>query len=88
VRVFPKYWALDEVIANSSLVDIQKFDQDETLPNFVKRNHTRKGEKKNKGQGQKSRQANRPKEAGHKEEREPLSTETSTSCLNHINSTK
>ncbi len=41
---------------------------DETLPNCIKR-------KRNKGQGPKSRQANSPKVAGHKEERAPLRTE-------------
>jgi hypothetical protein len=66
-------------------VDIQRFDQDETLPNFIKRKHPRKGEKKKQGQGPKSRQANSPKEAGHKEERELLITETSTSRLKCIN---
>jgi len=37
------------------------------------------------GQGPKSRQANSPKEAGHKEERELLITETSTSSLGVYN---
>jgi hypothetical protein len=63
---------------------------DETLPNFIKRKQPRKGEKKNQGQGPKSRQANSPKEVGHfVEAREPLSMETSTKtsigCLKHIN---
>ncbi len=62
---------------------------DETLPNFMKRKHPRKGEKKNQGPGPKSRQANSPKEVGHKETREPLrietSTKTSISRLKHIN---
>jgi hypothetical protein len=51
----------------------QKFCQinDETLPNFIKR-------KRNKWQGPKSRQANSPKEASHKEERELLRTKPST----------
>jgi hypothetical protein len=41
---------------------------DETLPNFIKRKHPRKGERKrNKGQGPKSKQANT-------EVMEPLST--------------
>jgi hypothetical protein len=58
----------------------------ETLLNFIKRKRPRKGEKRNKGQRpKKSRQTNNPKEAGHKEAREPLSTETSTSHLKHIN---
>jgi len=35
----------------------------ETLPNFKKRKHPRKREKRNKGQGPKSRQADSPKEA-------------------------
>jgi hypothetical protein len=64
-------------------------NDDETLPNFIKRKHPRKGEKRrNNGQGPKSRQANNPKEAGHNEVREPLSAETSTSRLKHINSRK
>ncbi len=41
--------------------------------------------KRNKQQGPKSRQANSPKEAYHTEVSEPLSTETSTSCMKHIN---
>jgi len=46
---------------------------DETLPNFIKRKHPKKGrEKRNKGLGQKSKQASSPNEACHKEEREPL----------------
>jgi hypothetical protein len=57
-------------------------DHSETLPNFIKRKHPIK---RNKGQGPKSRQANSPKEAGHKEAREPLSTKTSTNSLKHIN---
>jgi hypothetical protein len=57
----------------------------ETLLNFIKRKRPRKGEKRNKGQRPKSRQTNNPKEASHKEAREPLSTETSTSHLKHIN---
>jgi hypothetical protein len=32
----------------------------ETLPNFIERKHPRKGEKGNKGQGLKTRQANNP----------------------------
>jgi len=39
------------------------FLSDETLPNFKKRKHPRKREKRNKGQGPKSRQADSPKEA-------------------------
>ncbi len=45
-------------------------DDEKTLPNFIKRKHPRRGEKKK--QGQKSRQANSPKKVGYKEEREPL----------------
>jgi len=53
---------------------------DETLPNFIKRKHPRKGEKKKQGartkdQGPGTRQANSPKEVGHKEEKEPLRIE-------------
>jgi hypothetical protein len=51
---------------------------DETPPNFIKRKHSRKGERKrNKGQRPKSRQANSPKETSHKEERESLRTKPS-----------
>jgi hypothetical protein len=62
---------------------------DETLPKFIKRKHPKKGrEKRNKGQGQKSMQPSSPKEAGHKEEREPLRTQPPTSCMNRINNQK
>jgi hypothetical protein len=42
---------LDEVIANSSLVDIQKFDQDETLPNqlYKKKPPKQRREKETRG---------------------------------------
>jgi hypothetical protein len=44
----------------------------------LKKESTQERERKrNKGQGPKSRQANSPKELGHKEVMEPLSTETS-----------
>jgi hypothetical protein len=42
---------------------------------FIKRKHPINGEKKKK-QGTKFRQANNPKEASHKEERETLRTRT------------
>jgi hypothetical protein len=61
---------------------------DETLPNFVKRNHPRKEEKKKKGEGPKSGQANSPNEGGHQEGTEPLRTKPSSSCISrmkHIN---
>jgi len=66
-------------------VHIQRFDQDETLPNFIKRKHPRKGEKNKQGARTEVLPANSPKEGGHKDEREPLITETSTSCLKYIN---
>jgi hypothetical protein len=67
-------------------VHIPRFDQDETLPNFIKRKHPRKGEKNKQGaRTEVLLRANSPKEGGHKEEREPLITETSTSCLKYIN---
>jgi hypothetical protein len=51
---------------------------DETLQNFIKRKHPRKGERnRNKGQRPKSSQANSPKETSHKEERESLRTKPS-----------
>jgi hypothetical protein len=62
---------------------------DETLLNFIERKHPRKGEKKEtKGQGLKSKQANSPTKAGHKEEREPLRTKPSTSHMKQINERK
>jgi hypothetical protein len=45
-----------------------------------KRTQEREREKKQRGKGPKSRQANSPKQAGHKEEREPLWAEPFTSC--------
>jgi len=39
------------------------------VSNCIKREHPRRGEKKTKGQGPKSRQANSPKEVGHAEVR-------------------
>jgi len=44
-------------------------ENDETLPNFIKKKKSTQGRerKRNKGQGPKSRQANSPTEAGHKE---------------------
>jgi hypothetical protein len=74
----------------SLLSQIENFPQIQTFKNIyiqsrnakkgkekVKRKHQSKGEKK-------SWQAYSGKEAGHKEVREQLSTETSTSCLKHI----
>ncbi len=48
---------------------------DDALPNSIKRKHPRKGEKKKQRARTKStgRQANRPKEMVHTEEREALS---------------
>jgi len=64
----------------------KKYDDDEPLPNFIKREHPRKRERKGKkGQGSKSMQANNLKEVGHTEVMESLSTETSTSRMKHIN---
>jgi hypothetical protein len=40
--------------------------------------------KRNKGQGPKSRQANSPKKASHKEVRKPLNVKISISHLKHI----
>jgi len=62
---------------------------DETLPNFIKRKHPKKErEKRNKGPRPKSRPANSPNKAGPKEKREPLRTEPSTSRMKHINNQK
>ncbi len=50
---------------------------DETLQNFIKRKHPKKErEKRNKGQGPKSRQASSPNKAGHKEKRETTKNRT------------
>jgi hypothetical protein len=51
---------------------------------LVKESTQERARKRNTGQGPKSRQATSPKEAGHKEEREPLRTEPSTSGLKRI----
>ncbi len=68
-----------------------RFSQsDETLPNFMKRKHTRKGEKK-KQRARTKVQANKQlkRDACHTKVREPLSIETSTtSCMKHINQRK
>jgi hypothetical protein len=65
-----------------------RFSQsDETLPNFMKRKHPRKGEKK-KQRARTKVQANKQlkRDACHTKVREPLSIETSTtSCMKHIN---
>jgi hypothetical protein len=45
----------------------------------MKRKHPRKGERKE------TRDKDSPKEAGHKEESEPLKTQLSTSHMKHIN---
>jgi len=55
---------------------------------FIKIKHPRKGEKRERKEKRgpaKSRQANSPKEAGHEEVREPVSTETFTNRLKHNN---
>jgi hypothetical protein len=51
---------------------------DETPPTFRKRQHPRKGERKKQGARTKVQASKQPKEAGHKEEREPLIIKTST----------
>jgi hypothetical protein len=57
------------------------------VPNFIERKHPSKGEKKKQGakKDQSPGKPNSPKEAGHKEEREPLRTAPSTRCMKHIN---
>jgi len=57
------------------------------VPNFIKRKHPRKGEKKKQGATTKvqARQANSPKEVAHKEKMEPLHIRSSTSRMKHIN---
>jgi len=50
---------------------------DETLPNFVKRNHPRKGEKKKQRARTKVQASEQPKRGGsQRRQRKPLSTET------------
>jgi hypothetical protein len=66
-------------------VDIQRFNQDETLPNFVKRKHPRKGEKKKQWARTKVQASKQPKRGKPQGGKEPLSTESFTSCLKHIN---
>jgi hypothetical protein len=56
--------------------DLKNKYNDETLPNFIKRKHPRKGEKKKQGARTKVQASKHPKEPGHKEVMEPL-TETS-----------
>jgi len=60
-------------------------DDSTLMKNSSKESTQARERKRNKGQGPKSMQANSPKEAGHKEARESLSTQTSTSHLKHIN---
>jgi len=50
---------------------------DETLPNFLKRKHP--------GQEEKKKQSARTVRKSPMEEKEPLSTETSTGGMKHIN---
>jgi hypothetical protein len=61
------------------------FLSDETLPNFKKRKHPRKQEKKKQRARTKVQASRQPREACHREVREPLSIETSISCMKHIN---
>jgi len=58
---------------------------DETLPTFVKKKSTQERKKKKQWAWIKV-PAN--KQAGRKEEREPLSTKTSTNSMKHINKRK
>ncbi len=57
---------------------------DETLPNFLKRKHPSKEEKKKQSAKCKDR-AKEPQRVSPAEEKEPLSTETSTCGMKHIN---
>jgi hypothetical protein len=52
---------------------------------FKKESTQTRERKRNLGQAPKSRQAYSPKEAGPKKVKQPLSTETFTSCVKHIN---
>jgi hypothetical protein len=58
---------------------------DETLPNFIKRKHPKKGEKKKQEARTKVQARKQPNKAGHQMERESLRNESSTSCMKHIN---
>jgi hypothetical protein len=55
------------------------------IENFIERKHPRRERKGNKGQGPKSKQVNNPTKVGHKEERELLKIEPSTSHMKQIN---
>jgi hypothetical protein len=63
---------------------------DETLSNFIKRKHPRKGEKnktrdKDQSPGKQKAQKRR---ATRRKEREPLRTKPSTSCMKHFSCLK
>jgi hypothetical protein len=75
-------------------------NDDENLPNFIKRKHPRKREKKKQNARttiqaskrapkmrvtQRKRKQKRPKEAGHMEERESLSIQIFISHMKHLN---
>jgi hypothetical protein len=59
---------------------------DETLSNFIKRKHRRKGEKKKQGTRTKVQASKQPQRGGatRRKEREPLRTKPSTSCTKHF----
>jgi hypothetical protein len=64
----------------------KKYDDDEALPNFIKRKHPRKGEKRKEGARIKVQASKQPKRGGsHTKVMEPLSIETFTSHMKHIN---
>jgi len=69
---------------------LRRFSQsDETLPNFMKRKHPRKGEKKKQRARTKVQANKQPKrDACHTKVREPLSIETSTSHMKPITERK
>jgi hypothetical protein len=84
------YWKVLQGFDDKDILNRLTGNQnDETLPNFIKRKHPKKDRvKRNKGQRPKSRQASSPNKAGHKEKREPLRRQPSTSRMKHINNEK
>jgi hypothetical protein len=84
------YWKVLQGFDDKDILNRLTGNQnDETLQNFIKRKHPKKErEKRNKGQGPKSRQASCPNKAGHKEKREPLRTQPSTNRMEDMNNQK
>jgi len=58
---------------------------DETLPNFIKKKHPRKGEERKQGARIEVQASKEPNKGGPQEEREPLRTKPSRSRMKQIN---